>query len=234
MSALGLVIGGPRTVVEGLIDSVGGAGTIMMPAFSGDLSDPAEWRHPPVPVERQPEIRDQIPAFDPLRTPTRGMGAVAEYFRCYPGVRRSPHPQSSFAAFGAKAETLTANHPFDNRFGPTSPLGRLADLAGKVLLLGAPYDTTSLFHLTQHLVGGAQAIRKAAPVMQRGSRNWTDYVDIEYPIDWFVRGMEFLIERGIAVPGQVGQAQCVLVDARRAVEDLVPWRVKNGLVPANG
>ena len=47
LSALGHVIGGPRTVVEGLIDAVGADGTLMMPAYSGDLSDPAEWRHPP-------------------------------------------------------------------------------------------------------------------------------------------------------------------------------------------
>lgn len=234
MSALGLVIGGPRAIVEGLIDAVGEAGTIMMPAYSGDLSDPAEWRHPAVPADRHDEIRDQIAAFDPVRTPTRGMGLVAEYFRSYPGTRRSPHPQSSFAAFGAIAEMLTANHPFDYRFGPASPLGRLVQANGKVLLLGAPYDTISLFHLTQHLVGNAPKISKAAPVYERGARHWVDYVDIDYPVGWFGQGMAFLIERGIAVTGCVGMAHCVLVDARRAVDVLVPWRQKNGLVPVDG
>ena len=147
MSSLGLVIGGARAIVEGLIDAAGGTGTIMMPAFSGDLSDPAEWRHPPVPDAELEGIREAIPTFDVVWTPTRGIGIVAEYFRTYPGVRRSPHPQSSFTALGPRAELLTAEHPFDNRFGPSSPLGTLVREKGKVLLIGAPYDTISLFHL---------------------------------------------------------------------------------------
>ena len=188
--------------------------------------------HPPVPADRLDDIRDEIAAFDPARTPTRGVGAVAEYFRTYPGVRRSPHPQSSFAAIGAMAEMLTADHPLDHRFGPSSRLGRLGEAKGKVLFLGAPYDTISLFHLTQHLVGGARQIRKAAPVSERGSRNWVDYVDIDYPVDWFERGVDSLIEQGIAVTGSVGSAHRILIDAQQAVDALIPWRQKNKLVPA--
>jgi aminoglycoside 3-N-acetyltransferase len=233
MSALGLVIGGPRAIIEGLIDATGGAGTVMMPAFSGDLSDPAEWRHPPVAAGLFDEIRDQIPAFDPVRTPTRGIGAVAEYFRNYPGVRRSLHPQSSFAAFGAVAEMLTSDHPFDDRFGLASPLGRLVNMKGKVLLLGAPFDTISLFHLTQHLMGSATRIQKSAPAMERGQRRWIDYTDIEYPIDWFEKGMKFLIDEGIARTGKVGSSHSVLVDAQAAIDALLPWRRKNGFVPAD-
>jgi len=231
MKAFGLVIGGPRAIVEALVAAVSPGGTVMMPAFSGDLSDPTEWRHPPVPAERFDDIREQMPAYDPARTPTRGLGQVAEYFRTYPGVMRSPHPQSSFSALGREAEILTTRHPYDNRFGPESPLGRLIDIGGKVALLGAPHDTVSLFHLTPHLMGAGPVIEKAAPMMERGERRWVRYCDIDYPIDWFVAGVASLITSDIAVTGHVSAAPSILFPAGEAVAHVLEWRRKNGFVP---
>ncbi|MBR46883.1 MAG: AAC(3) family N-acetyltransferase [Rhodospirillaceae bacterium] len=213
-----------------MIDAVSPGGTVMMAAFSGDLSDPGEWRHPPAPADRLDEIRDQTPAYDVARTPTRGLGLVAEYFRTYPGVLRSGHPQSSFTALGPSAETLTAGHALDNRFGPQSPLGRLVDIGGKILLLGAPHDTASLFHLTQHLVGAYPAVEKAAPMIVQGERRWIRYRDIEYPIDWFDAGVEVLISKGIAKRGQVCAARSILFPAAEAAGYLVEWRRENGYV----
>jgi len=231
VKALGNVIGGPRAIIDALIAAVSPRGTIMMPAFSGDLSDPVEWRHPPAPADRLDEIRDQLPAFDKLRTPSRGLGLVAEYFRTYPGVLRSDHPQSSFTALGSQAKTLTAGHGLDNRFGPQSPLGRLVDVAGKVLLLGAPHDTASLFHLTQHLVGVYPTIYKAAPMMVKGECQWVVYRDIDYPIEWFDSGMESLLTARIAVSGPVCAAPSILFSANESVEHLVEWRKFNGFDP---
>jgi len=232
MSSLGLVIGGPRTIVEALVDAVSPGGTVMMPTYSGDLSDPAEWRYPPVPADQLDEIRAQMPAYDPVRTPTRGLGQVAEYFRTYPDVVRSPHPQSSFAALGVRAMELVSDHPYDNRFGPQSPLGRLCDAGGKVLLLGAPHDTVSLFHMIQHLVGESAVVQKAAPVIDRGARRWVTYSDIDYPIDWFNAGVTALIEAGIASTGLIGAAPSVLFPAAEAVTFLVDWRHEHGFIPS--
>ena len=97
LSSLGYVPGGARTIIESIIKVIEN-GTLMMPSYSGDLSDPSEWKHPSVPQKSFNKIRDAIPAYDPLKTPTRGMGVVAEYFRSFPGVKRSSHPQSSFTA----------------------------------------------------------------------------------------------------------------------------------------
>lgn len=231
MKSIGYVIGGTRSIVEGLIDAVGATGTIMMPTYSGDLSDPAEWRAPSVPKDRISDIRDALPPYDAVKTPTRGMGQVAEYFRSYPGVRRSPHPQSSFAAFGRHAKRLTAEHPLHNRFGPDSPLGGLVALEGKVVLVGAPFDTVSLFHLTNHYIEGSSApIKKRSPVCSSGEKAWVEFEDIEYPADWFSDGVTHLISTRLAKTGKVGQANSVVFPAKESVSEIVEWRLKNGRI----
>src|SRR5690242_19287597 len=50
MKALGgFVISGPPAVIDALMHVLTQAGTLVMPAFSNDNSDPAPWKHPPVP-----------------------------------------------------------------------------------------------------------------------------------------------------------------------------------------
>jgi aminoglycoside 3-N-acetyltransferase len=80
-------------LIQALMDVVTPEGTLVMPAFTGDNSDPADWSHPPVPEAWWPVIRAQTPAFDPAITPTHMMGRIAEAFRTWPRTIRSEHPQ---------------------------------------------------------------------------------------------------------------------------------------------
>ena len=117
LSSLGFVVGGGRTVIDALLDAVGEEGTIIMPTYSGENSDPAEWRRPPVPPEWIDTIRKEMPAYDPLLTPARDMGSLPELFRHHPHAVRSPHPQSSFTAVGHDARAIVDEHTLDERFG---------------------------------------------------------------------------------------------------------------------
>ena len=46
LSALGWVSGGPVAVIQALQDVLTQDGTLVMPAQSTDLTDPAGWQHP--------------------------------------------------------------------------------------------------------------------------------------------------------------------------------------------
>lgn len=224
LASIGFVPGGARTVIEALLEAIGEDGTLVMPSFSGDLSDPAAWRFPPVPDDWIGPIRDEMPAYDPVRTPSRGVGSVAELFRCWPGARRSAHPQSSFSAVGPNAQNIVQGHSLNERFGRHSPLARLEQLGGKVVLLGAPWDTTSIFYLTQFDVPSLLSVEKASPVVVDGKKTWATYSDVEYTSHWFAAGVRHLIDSGLAVRGEVGNAVTVVFEIVPALAEIRHWR----------
>ena len=178
LSALGWVVGGEHAVVLALrraIDPDGrGEGTLVMPAQSWQLCDPAYLNNPAVPREWWSAIRAHLPAWDPASTPTRTMGAVAELFRTLPGVRRSDHPHRSCAAEGRHAERVVARHDLTSPVGEGSPLRALydlgADAAVAVLLLGVGHEKSTALHLAEDRCdyAGRHSVRNGAPLLVDG------------------------------------------------------------------
>jgi len=215
LSKIGWVAGGAVAVVQALLAAVGPEGTLVMPAHS-NMSNPKGWQNPPVPESWWQVILDERPPFDPRTTPTRGMGAIAECFRSWPGARRSDHPEVSFAALGPNAEAITADHERDFMLGEGSPLARLYELDACVLLLGVGHANNTSLHLAEYRSG----VRGRDPLAMQE--------DIDLDADVFE---ELGAAWGGGVRGLVGSAESLLFRQRDAVDFAVAWlREKNAQI----
>jgi len=223
MKSLGWVCGKEVTVADALMEVLTPEGTLIMPTHSGEYSDPAAWMNPGVPADWLEIIRAEMPAFRPEITPSRYVGILPEAFRKYPGVLRSNHPCVSFAAWGKHAELITTGHNLAYSLGKSSPLGRIYDLDGSVLMLGTGYDSNTSIHLGESLSGCRKKINCGAPLIESGNRIWKEYIDYEYDSDCFnTLGRDFEDEYTV-IKGNIGYAESKLIKQRELVDFSRQW-----------
>jgi aminoglycoside 3-N-acetyltransferase len=226
LSALGWVSGGAPAAVDALMAAVSEEGTLAMPTHSSQLSDPRHWENPPVPNEWEGKIKETSPPFRPELTPTRGMGAIVDCFRDYPGVVRSKHPTSSFAAWGTDAEFVVSDHAYDSSLGERSPLARLNDLGARVLRLGVEVNTS--LHLAEYRAEyeGKSFDVNGGPILVDGERRWVTFEEPESEDDF--RDIETAFEENHVIRrGQVGEADATLLSQRELVAFGIEWMEAN-------
>ncbi|MFI0975398.1 aminoglycoside 3-N-acetyltransferase [Streptomyces sp. NPDC021093] len=241
MSAVGYVAGGARTVIDALRDVVGEPGTLMVTCGWNDALpyDFTDW-----PQAWQDALRAEHPAYDvELSESDHDYGRLPEALRLRPGAVRSRHPDAGFAALGAAATTLMADHPWNDPHGADSPLARLVALGGRVLLLGAPLDSLTLLHHAEALAEapGKRFVDHEQPILADGKRVWRRFHDIdssEGAFDYssvvpegqdpFEAIAQDMLTAGMGRRGTVGAAESHLFEAAEVVDFGVAW-IEEGL-----
>ena len=233
LSKIGWTIGGPVSVIRAIMQALTPKGTLVMPAFSSENSDPSNWEHPPVPEHWWDTIRKEMPAFDPQITPPRGLGRVIDTFRTWPGVLRSNHPVSSFVAWGKNANFIIDNHELKADLGENSPLSRLYDLDGQTLLIGVNHYNNSSLHLAEYRSDfpGKKHQMTASAIMVNKQRKWVEWEELDIINEDFDQlGKDFESKINYK-PGKIGLADGRLISIRDSVDFGVEWLKKNRKVP---
>ena len=100
---------------------------------------------------------------------------------------RSAHPVTSFAALGPQAAYLTGQHALKDEFGDESPLGRLYQLDGSVLLLGVDHANNTSLHVAEARAHWPtkRLIPQGSAMLLNGQRQWVEYETLDLGGDDF-------------------------------------------------
>ena len=225
----------PSIVAASLIDALGPTGTLVVPtqtAWNSTTSRAFREATAGMTPGQVAAYKDSLPPFDPQRTPSFGMGALAEEVRTLPQAVRSSHPQTSFAAVGAHAQELMSVHLLDCHLGEKSPLGALYANNALVLMLGTGYDTSTAFHLAEYRL----VPRRVRPyecliadeAASASGHAWTGFTDIELDDSDFGKlGRQFARKTKIVRKARVGSAVARLYPLRSAVDFAEQWMRKH-------
>lgn len=139
---------GADLLLDALDAALGPEGTQLMVLGTDYPGDWANLR----PAKERPGLLAGTPPFDYRDAPaSREVGWLAEAFRRRPGTLISDNPAGRFGARGAAAAALLADQPWDEYYGPGSPLDKLVAGGGRILRLGADRDTVTALHFAEYL-----------------------------------------------------------------------------------
>jgi aminoglycoside N3'-acetyltransferase len=190
------VEGGPLGLIEALREALGPRGTLVMPSWSDNDDRP----------------------FDPLTAPASpSLGIVADTFWRRPGVVRSDHAHA-FAATGPRAGRITSDPlPLPPHI-PESPVGRVHEMNGQVLLLGVGHDANTTLHLAEVLANVPYRTPAHCTVFKNGRAVSITYGENDHCCARFALADDWLRARGLQAEGPVGSAPTRLARARDIVE----------------
>ena len=235
---------GASGVLDALDSAVGPGGTLLM--VLGAVIE-HEWVNARAEEERAELLAREAP-FDPL---TAGalpeVGYLAEAFRTRPGTIVNDNPSGRFAARGRRADEILRHVPWDDYYGPGSPLHRLCEAGGRILRLGANPDTTTVLHYAEYLasVPGKRRVRRHYRVQGRDgpeTRN-VECLDDEHGIvdwpppggthlewpdtDYFAVILKAYLAAGRGARGRIGGAEAELIEAADIAEFGARWMTEN-------
>lgn len=231
---VGPVEGRAAGLIDAILAAAGPDGTMMMVLGAENRHD---WVNDHPEAERAALLADAEP-FDPLRTPAEAdVGVLAEVFRTHPGTIVTDHPEGRFAASGPRAAELLGEQPWDDYYGPGSPLERLCGMGGRILRLGANTDTVTALHYAEYLADlpHKRRVRRTRKVLRPGGPEVREVecLDDEWGIvdwvepDYFSPILAAYLAAGRGSSGTVGNAHSELLDAADLVAFGKDWMEVN-------
>lgn len=189
------VQGGPEGLIDALLRAVGPQGTVVMPSWSSD--------------DDSPYSRETTPAAADL-------GVTAELFRRRPDARRTTHPLA-FAAVGQDAEYVVGHPDPLPVMHPGSPVARVHELDGKVLLLGVGHDANTTIHLAESRARVPYSAPKHFTVRAGDRVVRVDYRETDHCCQRFALADDWLRAHALQREGPVGHGHARLVRSRDVV-----------------
>ena len=194
--ALRPIESGPLGLIATLRTALGPDGTLVMPSWTGDDAAP----------------------FDPATTPAApDLGVTADLFWRQPGVVRSDHAFAC-AAIGPKAEAIVKTALPLPPHTPDSPVGRVRDHDGQVLLLGVGHDADTSLHVAELLTPVPYGVPKHFTGRGDDGRSIrVDYRENDHCCQRFALADGWLRARGLQAEGPVGHGTARLARAQDIV-----------------
>lgn len=217
LRSMGAMENGASTLLEAFREVLGAEGTLMVPTFTGQLRDPALSENAPTSLQSLAELREKVPLFDRAGTPVEieAIGVFAETVRRLPEAHRSDHPALSFAAFGPLARNLTENAPLHYPLGSSSPLAKLHQNRGHILLIGVGQIANSSIHLAEVWANAPYAHRSR--LVKTSEKSWTQMKGSPECSAGFARIEPILQQARLLRTGLIGEARSQLMRQEEVV-----------------
>ena len=197
--SMGGLEGGIQTFVEALLSVVGDTGTLIVPTLTFV------------------EVSETNRVFDYLRSPSC-VGAISEFVRQMDGAKRSINPTHSCAAIGYKRDWFVGSHQLDRTpVGPNSPIWKLHEEGGKVLMLGCRLFPNTSMHGVEELSRPWYLMKPERTTFRLLDENGNETVkayechNFKHAIQRYDR-----LAQVMDIPwGKVLNADCYLIDAKQ-------------------
>jgi len=212
LKSMGVIDGGASTFIDSILAAVGEEGTFAVPTHTLSFE---KANFGTTPYEKS---STSCKAF---------VGVFPEIVFNHPKAKRSGHGSHSSAAIGARAEYLTSDHDPTHAMGKSSPLYKLYESNGKILLVGTGFNRCTIIHM-------AESMAKVPYVKLQYDASWGDivivknndgslqaYKQIEFPgcsekFKILEAKLNDKIKRAF-----VGEAPAILINARELVDTAV-------------
>lgn len=231
--------GGAELILDALDEAVGPAGTLLM-TMGTDYA--ADWVNERPVGEREGLLVGTAPFRLEGAAVNKEVGWLAEAFRQRADTLVSTNPSGRFGAAGARAGGLLADQPWDDYYGPGSPLQKFSEWGGRVLRLGAGLDTVTALHYAEYLAEISNKRRARWDYLLAGERGpehvWINCLDDSQGIadwdgeDYFAALLKTYFQLGRHREGPVGSATAELIEAADLIEYGARWMEANLSAPA--